>query len=1126
MPRERSRLWPALSLFAALVLLCTSTPAQDSVKKPAAVKLPDGTIVFYTANPNEVAPKVDGVVLSAKEYQKLADQAEQLKKLRDAVKPVSPSVCAIRGRIETHGGKSVARLTLDYSFRTPSPRAVVLLGGQRAAPVSAVGPDGKIPLLELTADGLAVVVEQAGDQKVTLELEAAVAPRGGKNEVGFEVGLPKAAITTLTFDPPGGNVKKLTVGTRTPEPATPRPPELKRTTDDAGRYAAKADGKGVPLGPIDLLEVAWDAPASPATSVADTALSSDADVSVRVDDAQLETTTKLRLKGPAREWHVVLPREATVTVARPTAPNLEAISAPPATVTRPTDAKQPWKILTPDAGEWVVTATVPQSRPDATNAKHAGPYPVALAFVPGVPKQTGTVRIFAPTTILLKNFRHSAEIRRQDAPLGPDLPVAVFKFATADKKPLTLDFEARPTRGYTTVQPHHKLDLTRTGWRLRTEIRVRPVHSVIEQLTFDLPAGWHDPRVPPPDDRVDEVQAGAEVNGKRPVTILLANGQSEPFTLTVETLFGVPETATETTLLLPQFTHVLEREPQLTVTVPDGLTVRGSVREAAREAAPNPPPVELQPGGTPKPGTAVTQLAGTFEAPLARLDLAWQSYRAELTASVRADVTVGERQLTVVESIQFKASDPLGRAIRLRGPLNALAFQASPAVEPLSGGLWTLTPPADAKELAFTVSYAVPLPPRGAVDKPPSVEVPLIWPDATKIAAAVRVWGAGTGRRPANVQGAWEERPPEPSADRDALPWLTLAATGSMKPIPLTFDLLDTPDTSTVVVERAALQSWASPDGTVEGRARFLLKRWSPQGVEIEITSAGPPKVFVNKDKADNLTALPGGEEFVRTYHVPLPEARPTRPALVIEVQYTLPPQPRGEITLHPPQIRGAVLQSPAWWSAAVPGNTVPLVVGGPLLVEQRWGWRSGLPAPAAAVSPGELDRWFAGGATPVDADPWDVPTDEGVTGRQTAPAAVRILRVPRLPFVLACSFFALVFGLAVSRLRPRLVGPAVALGGVAAAVAAVLVPQPAAQVVSASVPGLLALALVLGLAAGLRWLARRRVTHLPTFRRGVVPVSASPSVGSGSGPRGSRNGMPPLEAVKSSPLLPPPSSS
>ena len=86
--------------------------------------------------------------------------------------------------------------------------------------------------------------------------------------------------------------------------------------------------------------------------------------------------------------------------------------------------------------------------------------------------------------------------------------------------------------GAGSVRPHHRLELTRKGWQLRTEVRVQPFQAAVEQVTFDLPAGWGDPTVGP-DDRVDEAQLGPEANGKRPVTVVLANASAEPFTLTM-----------------------------------------------------------------------------------------------------------------------------------------------------------------------------------------------------------------------------------------------------------------------------------------------------------------------------------------------------------------------------------------------------------------------------------------------------------------------------------------------------------------------------------------------------------------------------------------------------------------
>ena len=81
-----------VGLLFALIVACS---AQEP-KKPAepakggAFRLPDGTVVLFTKNPDEPNPKVDGVLLSPKEYQTLLDQADLGKKAKEASKPVSP----------------------------------------------------------------------------------------------------------------------------------------------------------------------------------------------------------------------------------------------------------------------------------------------------------------------------------------------------------------------------------------------------------------------------------------------------------------------------------------------------------------------------------------------------------------------------------------------------------------------------------------------------------------------------------------------------------------------------------------------------------------------------------------------------------------------------------------------------------------------------------------------------------------------------------------------------------------------------------------------------------------------------------------------------------------------------
>ncbi len=1098
MPRANLFLRMLVLLLAATGWLC-AVQAQEP-KKSSAIKLPDGTIVFYTSNPNDAVPKIDGVVLSAKEYQQLVETAEQLKKLREAAKPIVPSVCRIRGRVDSSTGRPIAKLSVEYSYRTTVPKTAVLLGGQRAALVAAAGADGVIPLLESTSDGLVVLAEQPGTGTVKLELEAAVTARGSKNELGFEMGLPRAAITTLVFSAPDG-VKKLTVGTRTPESGVLRLGETKRTTEDVSRFAARADGTGAPLGPTELLELTWESAAAPVAT--DANLSADAEIAVRVGDAQIETTTRLVLRGPSREWLIDWPRDASVTASRTNA--LEGGTM--ATIVKPADNSTVWTVRTPDAGEWQVTGIVRTARRDPKDGKYAGPYAIPIAFVNGLPRQTGIVRVYAPSTIRVSNYRHSAELRRQDSVAGTEAPTAVFKYATAGPKAPTIDFEARPARGFTAVQPHHRLDLTHEGWRLRTELRVAPVRTFVEQIVMELPSGWREPIVRP-DDRVDEVLAGVEMAEKRQWTIRLANGVSEPFTLTIESLYAVPETASDATFALPRFPGTTERETQISLSVPDGLTIQATARDASLQTP-------LQPVGTVKQ-SAATQLSSTFETPVQNLEVSWQPYRAELAVTTKADVTLTERQMTITQTMQFKANDPIGRAIRFKGPTLPLALQATPALEPAGPGLWSLTPSSEARELALVLSYSLALPARADAN-PLSVDLPLFWPDATSQSATVRFWGtpAPGARRPGNVQGPWELRPPEPSPDRESLPWLTLAGVGSTKGIPLSFDLMEPLETGGTTIDRALFQNWTSPEGLILLRARYLLKRWSPSGLELEVSGSTVPSIFVNRERVDAI-AVGGSEgDGPRVYRIPLPEPRTNRTSLILEVQSTIVARPRSELTFVPPQIRGATLMTPARCQIVFPSDAVPVVLGSTFLPDLDWGWRNGWLAPVAGASSDELERWFLGSANPGENIPLNSASDDAVTGVQYTHGPLRILRIPRVPFVIVCSLLVLVLGAGITRLRPALVGPALVFLGLIAVVSGVLFPQPASQILSAGIPGLLALVLILGISAILKWLARRRIDYLPTFRRdSQLPLSTGTSTGPNVRP--SRNGSSPADSGRS----------
>ena len=1117
-----------VGLLFALIVACS---AQEP-KKPAepakggAFRLPDGTVVLFTKNPDEPNPKVDGVLLSPKEYQTLLDQADLGKKAKDATKPVSPSACHVRGKIEKRNERQVAVLTIAYSFRTTVPNAQVLLGCQRAFPVAATMGDGKLAVLEISPDGLAVLVERPGEYTLTLNADAPIAARTAKAELGFEIGLPRAAITTLSFESPSPEVKKLIVGTRTPDAATPlRIVEPKRTTDDIARYAAKPDGTGSPLGPIDSLEVAWDAPGA-TTPIAPSISTAEADIAVRIDDGQIETTAKFRIRGATRDWAFAFPKDADVTATRAV---VDPASVATATVVRPTDPKLPlWKIQLPDAlGEWVIASVVRAARPDPKDGKFAGPYTVGPFAVPTAVRQSGMIRFYAPPNVRLSGFKHGPELRPFDVPAGAeDPPTAAFRYTalpnTSDKKPpANIEFEARPARGIVTVQPHYKLTLTPTGWLLRCEARISPVRTVVEQVTIELPAGWLAPVVQPLE-LVDEVQGGGELAGKRTLVVRLAAGQKDPFAIILETRFPVQPTDQDVSLLLPRMLLVGERDAQVTVTVPDSLEVRGSVREWDGNQ-PSAVALDLKPttaqGVKSAPGSA--QLTGQFDAGISRLDLAWQPYRQELSAEVRAEVSVWDRQLDITETIRFKSLEPIRRPIRLKGPRSPTAFRPQPAIEPLGAGEWVFAPAAGVKEATLVVRYSVPVSGNTA-------SVPLLWPDATKIEATTRVWGGvvSGGRRATKFEGPWQELAPEPDADREAMPWLTLSGTGNS--LPLTLELGESRDAASgAIIERGVVQAWAGDDGAILARCRFVLRRWTAATTEIEVASTTPPVAFVDRERID--TATPIFEEgSAKRYRIVLPVPKANRPYQVVEVRYAAAPGRNDrEVTIPAPSIRGATLRTPIRWHVTVSANAVPLLLNDGVSAEFRWLWRGWLLAPTATTTTADLDRWIADGSDP-DAKPdftdtWAEPSGESVAARQPTLAAITVYRVPRNPWVIGCSLLAILLGVGLSRLRPMLLGPAVALLGFGLATAAVYAPQPTAQVGSAAIPGALIVAGALGVQSFLQWRSRRRISHLSAFHRGGSNSASAPVlVPSPSAPRASRNGNPSGAAGTVPPLATP----
>ncbi|MBY0458297.1 MAG: hypothetical protein K2V38_13230, partial [Gemmataceae bacterium] len=555
-PRATGRALALVAFWAGAVALA-QPPSGESSKKPAdppksdkaektdksdksdakstIVKLPDGTFLWVGGADGE------SIKLSPQAYQKLVDRAEQLKKELAARKPTTPSGCAIRAKVEKRGEQLVAALVLTYTFRTTQPNTAVALGARRTFAVRATldgaNDPAKFPALDATDDGLAVLVESAGDHTLVLEAEAPVAARGEKAEIGFEFGLPRSPITTLTLDPPHGDVKRVKLTTRTAEAPAAKAPAPPARAIDVKQLAPKAGEGGFPLGPAEAVEVTWEPPAAVAQP-AEQVQSAELDVGVVLTDGYAESTAKIRLRGPAREWKRVAPGSADVSVERVAAPSgggTGPIASP--TVTKPSDANKPvWKVELPAnsvAADWVVTAVVRQNRPK-TGAGKSAPVPVGPFAVLDVLRQTGTVSVRAgPHTRFA--FKHGPDLRRAELPATDDeISAALFRLTTGPTglnpvaAPL-LTVEVWPVEGTVRVRPVYKLELTEVGWRVRADIQVKPIRTEVAALAVEVPAEWQrlewefDPLV---------VQGVGPVKGEGPGSLLainLVNGVKQPF---------------------------------------------------------------------------------------------------------------------------------------------------------------------------------------------------------------------------------------------------------------------------------------------------------------------------------------------------------------------------------------------------------------------------------------------------------------------------------------------------------------------------------------------------------------------------------------------------------------------
>ncbi len=1120
--RTPSTAWRILllsTLVAGIVVssVAGQTPAPEPVKS-TAIKLPDGTVVFWTKNPDDVNPTVEGVVLSPQDYKNLVEQSEQARK----AKTQAPSSVAIRGKIETRGERLVAALSLTYSFRTTQPRTLLILGCQRSLLVAAKSGQAKLPILNPPGDdGLTLLVDSAGEQTLTLDVEVPVGARGPKNELGFDLGLPRAAITTLQLQAsPAAGIASVSLGTRILE----APAGLPAKPNDIKRFASPVEqlvAKPMPLGATDVLELAWEPVASAATPAAVLPVVESTAV-VRVEETQVETVAKLLLRGSLKEWPLQLPNGAEVTVERVVAPGAGSSPPPepmPPTVVRPNDPNKPvWLIRTPGdpTAQWLVTATVRVQRPKPNDAKFRGPYAIGPFQLLASAKQSGKIDVLAGPSVRL-SFKPGAEFRRQDLPPGaPEDHIALFTFgglaapAPNAKAGAWLDIDARIAPTAIRVKASHQLKLTPGGWRLESTIRVTPPpRTELERVVVEIPAEWPTLEASP-DEVVESIQILKD-GSPRLLAIRFNAPQKSAFNLKLLATRPLPpKTGTEEresklTFSLPRFPQADEREANLTATVPEGFEIRGSVAlfEGGQPSAASDP--LTAPAGPASRPAAIGSVGGTFDRAIARAELAWQPYRPALHCDNRVDVTLQARQLFVQQSFKFKPSLDDRRPIRLRGPEGLVGLQSVPPLDPVGPGLWEFRSTAEpGKEFTLGVAFAL----RSGGPGDPSVS--LLWPEsATRTDSTLRVWGAASGRRLNKFEGDWRELPNESAPDRDALPLLTLAA--STTPAALSFNLGALGDSGlpTVWIERGYIRATLA-DTTIQMVAKVLLKRWLGSGLEMELPRVDHLELWVEGKHVEALPKATGAEgQEAWVLAVPLPEYKPGK-SLMVEVRYRSASlrNKSFERPCVPPHIRGAVYRSPLrWWIAS---DSVNLVTSGQWEPDQRWAWRGYEFAPTPRENPQELEGWLNSG-TETDAEEllWLTAVGgEPIAGRQASPQTISVVRIPKFGWIAVCSGLLFLVGLTLSYFRTFWLGAAIAGIGVGLAIAGAFSPQSLAQALSGAQAGAVLLAVTLATSASWRWYRVRRRDRLPGFSRDRSaiavrgPEASTPNSGSGPSSR------------------------
>lgn len=1095
-------------------------PVKDKEKPgPEKLKTPPGSILVLVEDLKDALglfPKM--YLLTPEQYRELQDRITRLEKQLKAERK-SVHACKLSGKLE--GDILTARA--EFSFTTDAPRTTVQLGLHGAYLTDEGELDRAIPIIDHGDEGYSVRVEKEGSHQLTVNFKLPVALKrttapGAGAERAFELGLPGAAVTTLSLELPSG-VKEL------------------RWNEHLEKQRVQ-NRWDLSLGKIKAVTVSWKEPISlPGNGPL---LTAESQITLRFDETHAILSAEITLedlRGQATEWQLLLPAGGRIDVKTPGSLAFDLVAP---------DGKNPnhvLKLKEPSTERIIVSYQARIPRPLLNPKVAVGPFVVVGGY-----RQQGTITVQAASEALrgrrLAYYRHGEIYQRgvHKSSLGDVL--SAYQFWSLPSKTATgpagvpLEVELRIEKGAVETHTDHAVHVRpgTAGWVIETTSRIRlktppaGVESLEVQLPHYRPVGLEaltgNPAAPFPAavpwsvarpmalefvpfaeplgfacEGDLEFELGT-ANPHRRAQLRLVRAAGREFTVVITGKYLAPTATQRVMLELPRPLGTVDHGGKLTVSVDESLEFR--------EGTTNPASV--------MPDLRLLQLLKD-QAP-ETIEVAWRPRRQELAVSDLMDITVRDRSAQIRHVMSFTLAGKSG-LLGSASPSHVQVHVPSAVQKLVVVGGGRLVRHVPDRELALLdvtkdaggkveliLEYDFPLSQKLEADAAERAErevrLSLIRLEAaTRRETKVRVW-TDHGVFPVLVEkrGAekWKDRSPEIVPDRDSLPAMVLFGVGL--DLPLAFRLREPAFSSPVslVGERTLIQASVDEDHAHNYRARFLIRRLNTRQIEVELPVAAADcltNVMLDQKKIPWSATEPN----LKVARISV-DPRLYRRPVVLEIEYRLPASfTTGrrfyQAVFFPPVVGGDAYVGRVRWQLGFPGAWI----GAPLTASQtdwRWGLSGWLFGPEPSVSNADLENWFNGKDTAVGS--WPVSMAFWASGQEQ----VVVFHMSRQTWLLVCSGLVLVVGLLLvmvplSRSFLWFLG---GLAGMGVLAVSWLWPDTVALLMFGCQPGLLVLIVILAVQWTVRQRYRRQVVFMPGFARLKPGSSLARKQGSGARPR------------------------